>query len=57
MLWWEWIESDYNSDSRYIRMESDIWDTEDSKYVCLSDGSHVASAAEIESGDVYTLGS
>lgn len=56
MLWWEWIDSEYNTDSRYIRMEGDIWDTQTSQYVCLSNGGHVGSAAEIKSGTAYTLG-
>jgi hypothetical protein len=55
--WGEWVASRYNVDSVYMVMDGSIYNTQEQLYVCSSDGSHVASAAEITSGDVYTLGS
>lgn len=55
MTWAQWLESDYNTGSRFIQMESNVWDTQAQTYVCLPNGNPVATAAVITNGAAYIL--
>jgi N-acetylneuraminic acid mutarotase len=56
MQWWQWLESNYNNDSRYILMESIPWDAQMSKYICNPDGTYTGGPGEITNGTAYVLG-
>jgi hypothetical protein len=55
MTWSEWIASGYNTGSRYMDKEGEVFDTQAGCYVCLPNGNHVAAAAEITDGAEYIL--